>query len=81
MFSQFKFYLNHSLNDLSNNKRLTFFALLSIAAGVAAIVSLQTLSLMIGVTLEENLQETNRGDVAAQIGFPDDEDGEVDKKD
>ncbi|MGB7341617.1 MAG: FtsX-like permease family protein [Phototrophicaceae bacterium] len=78
MFSQFKFYLNHSLNDLSNNKRLTFFALLSIAAGVAAIVSLQTLSLMIGVTLEENLQETNRGDVAAQIGFPDDEDGEVD---
>ncbi|GAB5490813.1 MAG: hypothetical protein Phog2KO_10280 [Phototrophicaceae bacterium] len=70
MFSQLKFYLSHSLNDLSNNKRLTFFALLSIAAGVAAIVSLQTLSLMIGDTLEQNLQVTNRGDVRASVSFP-----------
>ncbi|MEO1289677.1 MAG: FtsX-like permease family protein [Chloroflexota bacterium] len=67
MFDQLKFYLKHSFNDLSVNKRLTFFALLSIAAGVAAIVSLQTLSLMISRTLEDNLQESNRGDVSAVV--------------
>ncbi|MGJ3240295.1 MAG: ABC transporter permease [Anaerolineae bacterium] len=76
MFDQFKFYLTHSLNDLSINKRLTFFALLSIAAGVAAIVSLQTLSLMIGDTLEQNLQRSNRGDVRAMISSPNEEEGE-----
>lgn len=77
MFNQFKFYLKHSLNDLNINKRLTFFALLSIAAGVAAIVSLQTLSLMIGDTLEQNLQETNRGDVSASISGPTEEEEEA----
>ena len=73
MIEQLRFYLSHSFNDLSVNRRLTFFAILSIAAGVAAIVSLQTLSVMIGDTLEQNLQETNRGDVSAQIvdGFGD----------
>ena len=74
MFNQLKFYLTHSLNDLNNNKRLTFFALLSIAAGVAAIVSLQTLSLMIGDTLEQNLQVTNRGDVRANVSTPSEDD-------
>jgi len=77
MFSQLKFYLSHSFNDLRVNKRLTFFALLSIAAGVAAIVSLQTLSLMIGDTLEQNLQETNRGDVSANISDPSEEEEEL----
>lgn len=67
MFSKFKFYFTHSLNDLRVNKRLTFFALLAIAAGVAAIVSLQTLAVMIDDTLEGNLQETNRGDVNARV--------------
>ena len=47
MLKQFQFYITHSLNDLWVNRRLSFFALLSIAAGVAAIVSLQTLGLMI----------------------------------
>lgn len=73
MLNKFKFYLQHSLNDLQVNKRLTFFALLSIAAGVAAIVSLQTLSLMIGDTLEENLQVTNQGDVRASVQTPSDD--------
>lgn len=77
MFNQLKFYLTHSLNDLNNNKRLTFFALLSIAAGVAAIVSLQTLSLMIGDTLEQNLQVTNRGDVRADVSSPNEEEAEI----
>lgn len=77
MFNQLKFYLSHSLNDMNINKRLTFFALLSIAAGVAAIVSLQTLSLMIGDTLAQNLQESNRGDVSAQVPGPSEDEEEL----
>ncbi|NDJ61051.1 MAG: FtsX-like permease family protein [Chloroflexi bacterium] len=69
MLEQFRFYLAHSFNDLRVNRRLTIFALLSVAAGVAAIVSLQTLALMIANTLEVNLQDTNRGDVSVQVDF------------
>lgn len=67
MFDQLRFYISHSLNDLQINKRLTFFALLSVAAGVAAIVSLQTLAVMIANTLEVNLQANNRGDISASL--------------
>lgn len=64
MLEQLSFYIKHSINDLRVNGRRTFFALLCIAAGVAAIVSLQTLAVMIGDTLNRNLQETNRGDIS-----------------
>lgn len=77
MFEQLRFYISHSLNDLQVNKRLTFFALLSVAAGVAAIVSLQTLAVMISNTLEVNLQATNRGDFSISMDFGGD-DGETD---
>jgi ABC-type antimicrobial peptide transport system permease subunit len=69
MIKQFRFYIKHSLNDLLVNKQRTLFALLCIAAGVAAIVSLQTLAAMIGSTLSENLQERNAGDIQIQAGF------------
>jgi ABC-type antimicrobial peptide transport system permease subunit len=75
MLEQFRFYLSHSFNDLKVNKRLTFFALLSVAAGVAAIVSLQTLALMISNTLEINLQENNRGDISVIVQILDFEAG------
>ena len=39
MLEKLKFYITHSLNDMRVNKRLSFFALLSIAAGVADCVS------------------------------------------
>ncbi len=68
MFEQLQFYTKHSINDLRVNGQRTFFALLCIAAGVAAIVSLQTLAAMIGDTLTGNLQENNRGDIQLQIG-------------
>lgn len=68
MFEQLNFYFRHSLNDLRVNGRRTFFALLCIAAGVAAIVSLQTVAAMISDTLTGNLQATNRGDI--QISQP-----------
>jgi len=63
MIEKLKFYTRHSLNDLRVNKQRTLFALLCIAAGVAAIVSLQTLGLMIEDTLTGSLQESNRGDI------------------
>jgi ABC-type antimicrobial peptide transport system permease subunit len=76
MLANLRFYLRHSLNDLRVNGRRTLFALLCIAAGVAAIVSLQTLGVMIDNTLSDNLRETNRGDIAISPfggGFDDDE--------
>jgi putative ABC transport system permease protein len=77
VIEQLSFYFRHSLTDLRVNRRLTFFALLSIAAGVAAIVSLQTLAVMIGDTLTQNLQETNRGDISAQIADSTESDDEL----
>jgi putative ABC transport system permease protein len=68
MIKRLNFYLRHSLTDLRVNGQRTFFALLCIAAGVAAIVSLQTLAVMIQTTLTDNLQESNRGDVVYRAG-------------
>ncbi len=67
MVEQLRFYVQHSFNDLRVNGRRTFFALLCIAAGVAAIVSLQTLAVMIDATLQGNLQANNRGDIQLQV--------------
>ncbi|MCC6803719.1 MAG: ABC transporter permease [Anaerolineae bacterium] len=66
MLENFAFYIRHSINDLRVNGQRTFFALLCIAAGVAAIVSLQTLAVMIQSTLVGGLQESNRGDISIQ---------------
>ena len=68
MLDRWAFYLRHSFNDLRVNGKRTLFALLCIAAGVAAIVSLQTLAVMIGDTLTGNLQESNRGDLQFRAG-------------
>ncbi|MBK8134826.1 MAG: ABC transporter permease [Chloroflexi bacterium] len=68
MIKRIEFYFRHSLTDLRANSQRTFFALLCIAAGVAAIVSLQTLAVMIQSTLTGNLQSSNRGDVVYQAG-------------
>lgn len=68
MIKRLEFYFRHSLTDLRANGQRTFFALLCIAAGVAAIVSLQTLAVMIQSTLTGNLQASNRGDIVYQSG-------------
>jgi putative ABC transport system permease protein len=57
------FFIRHSLNDLRVNRQRTFFALMCIATGVGAIVSLQTLAVMINKTLTGSLQESNHGDI------------------
>jgi putative ABC transport system permease protein len=63
MLGRIGFFITHSLNDLRVNKQRSLFALLCIAAGVAAMVSLQTLGVMINETLTGSLQESNRGDL------------------
>ena len=63
MFDKLRFYVHHSINDLRINGQRTVFALLCIAAGVAAIVSLQTLGVMIDDALTGSLQESNGGDM------------------
>ncbi|NLX08811.1 MAG: FtsX-like permease family protein [Chloroflexi bacterium] len=78
MLEQLRFYLAHSINDLRVNGQRTIFALLCIAAGVAAIVSLQTLGVMIEDTLTGSLQESNRGDIRVSVAFAfEDEDDEA----
>lgn len=75
MIDQIRFYLRHSINDMRVNGQRTLFALLCIGAGVAAIVSLQTLAVMIEATLAGNLQANNRGDIQfeAATGFEEDD--------
>ncbi|MDX1994888.1 MAG: FtsX-like permease family protein [bacterium] len=69
MFGKLGFYLRHSFNDLRVNGQRTLFALLCIAAGVAAIVSLQTLGEMIRFTLSSSLQESNQGDIRIEASL------------
>ncbi len=73
MLQQLRFYTRHSLNDLRVNGQRTIFALLCIAAGVAAIVSLQTLGVMISDTLTGSIQESNRGDIRLSPYLDEDE--------
>ena len=68
MVEKLLFYLRHSINDLRVNLRRTVFALLCITAGVSAIVSLQTLAVMIQDTLTGSLQITNKGDLRVFVG-------------
>lgn len=72
MLEKLAFYTRHSFNDLRVNGQRTLFALLCIAAGVAAIVSLQTLGVMIEDTLTGSLQESNRGDIRVSPEVKDD---------
>ena len=67
MLAKLRFYFVHSFNDLLVNKQRTLFALFCILGGVAAIVSLQTLAVMIEDTLTGNLQQNNRGDIQVSI--------------
>lgn len=63
MLDRIKFFITYSLNDLQASKQRSLFAILCIAAGVATIVSLQTLAVMINDTLTGSLQESNQGDL------------------
>ena len=67
MIQQFRFYFKHSINDLRVNGQRTLFAILAVAAGVAAIVSLQTVAVLIDDALTDNVQQQTRGDIRLSI--------------
>jgi ABC-type antimicrobial peptide transport system permease subunit len=58
-----RFAVLHSLRDMWRSRSRTFFALLCVATGVAAIVALRSLGFMIGDQLDTNLAQVNRGDI------------------
>jgi putative ABC transport system permease protein len=64
-----QFYIRHAWRDMSRNGRRTAFALFCIAAGVAAIVALRTLSLIIADSLTANTAEVNHGDILVYPAF------------
>src|SRR5215813_2589072 len=65
----FEFYVQHAWRDMFRNGRRTAFALFCIAAGVAAIVALRSLSLMIADSLAGNIASLNHGDL--KVDFED----------
>src|SRR5262249_14790267 len=65
----FEFYVQHALRDMFRNGRRTAFALFCVAAGVAAIVALRSLSLMIADSLAGNIASVNHGDLRVQLAF------------
>ena len=58
-----RFYLRLAWQNLRGNARWTIFAILGVAAGVAAMVALRSLGLAINDALLLNLREVNRGDI------------------
>ena len=58
-----RFYLCLAWQNLRGNARWTIFAILGVAAGVAAMVALRSLGLAINDALLLNLREVNRGDI------------------
>ncbi|HLY28194.1 MAG TPA: FtsX-like permease family protein [Aggregatilineales bacterium] len=63
------FYVRFAWRDMTRNGRRTAFALFCIAAGVAAIVALRSLSLMIADSLTINLAGVNHGDLRASLAI------------
>ncbi|MEP7288093.1 MAG: FtsX-like permease family protein [Chloroflexota bacterium] len=61
------FYIQHALRDMTRNGRRTAFALFCVAAGVAAIVALRSLSLTIGDSLAGNIASINHGDLKVSL--------------
>src|SRR5512142_1491228 len=62
----FTFYIRHALRDMIRNGQRKVFALFCIAAGVAAIVALRSLSLIIADSLTLNIAGVNHGDLRVQ---------------
>ncbi len=58
-----RLYLRLAWQNLRGNVRWTSFAILGVAAGVAAMVALRSLGLTINDALLLNLREVNRGDI------------------
>ncbi len=66
--TQLAFYLQYAFRNLWRNRRWSTFAVFSIAAGVAAVVALRSLSLAIGDALTGSVRTTNHGDITLSVG-------------
>src|SRR5215218_5957062 len=62
-FQRFRLAVVYSLRNLNRSRQRTFFAMLSIAAGVATVAALRILGLMITDALTANAQVFLRGDI------------------
>jgi putative ABC transport system permease protein len=60
---RFIFYLQYAFRNLWRSRRWSSFAVLSVAAGVAAVVALRSLGLAIGDSLTSNIRASNHGDI------------------
>ncbi|MBC8099923.1 MAG: ABC transporter permease, partial [Armatimonadetes bacterium] len=60
---QLLFYLQYAARNLWRSRRWSAFAILSVAAGVAAVVALHSLGLAISDSLTENIRGSNKGDL------------------
>jgi predicted lysophospholipase L1 biosynthesis ABC-type transport system permease subunit len=65
MLRSLRFAFTYAVRNMWRDNRRTLFALISIAAGVAAVVALRALGLMLTDALTANAQATLRGDVFA----------------
>jgi putative ABC transport system permease protein len=66
--SQLFFYLQYAARNLWRSRRWSAFAMLSIAAGVAAVVALRSLGLGIADSLTSNIRSSNKGDITLERG-------------
>src|SRR4051812_11436121 len=62
-YERFRLALVYSLRNLNRSRQRTFFAILSIAAGVATVAALRILGLMITDALTANAQVFLRSDI------------------
>ena len=63
MIGRLLFYIKHAFRSLQRERRRSLFAVFAIAAGVTAIVGLQSLSLSIEDSVTKDIQATHQADV------------------
>ena len=68
MSGRLLFYIKHAFRSLQRERRRSLFAAFAIAAGVGAIVGLQSLSLSIEDSVTSDIQATHQADVVVSSG-------------
>ena len=68
MINRLLFYVQYALRNLSRSRRWSLFAVLSVTAGVAAVVALRSMGLAIQESLTTNIQAVNHGDITLERG-------------
>ncbi|GAB4307551.1 MAG: hypothetical protein Kow00117_00770 [Phototrophicales bacterium] len=68
MINRLFFYVQYALRNLYRSRRWSLFAILSVTAGVAAVVALRSMGLAIQESLTTNIQASNHGDITLERG-------------